>query len=992
MKKRMKWAASLRFQMILLMSVLVCLQSVVLAAALLFTDVYTRLDAEAFRFFQNDSVERQESFNAQAGSIVKNLAGVTLTFSDHMLANAEQKNKQLGSLYMDDAFFHEFAMDGTEYLISLIDDNLITGAFLLLNGSNADKENPNAHSAIYIRNSALKDSGSGNQSLLMEVGPIEISKKYQIATGVNWDLDMVFDMERPEKYAFYFNPIQASEQYPKSEIERYGYWSPPFILLGDNQQVICYTMPLLDSSGTAYGVIGVEISLTLIKQSYLPNTNMPFNNSFYAVMPLNEKELDTGWIIPGGPTAQVYLRQTANLSLDTVQGTANLFSTTLPKLGAMYCSRNVLTLYSRNSPFFNERWALVGFVSKDVLHETSTGIRKTLTLTIWLTTILAFFAILLLAFISTRKIVGLSKYLGSFSSATEVHFNKTGLLEIDELTMALERLNKNVIYASKRMSKILEMTSLPLGGFELSADSEYVFLTEYIYILFGIDQAKSVSKEEWAQLYLRLTEYPESNYENVYRYAMSGESRLKWLRIMQTETETEVTGVILDVTKDIEERHRLLHELDYDALTRLYNRSAFKREVLRKLEEAPDKIGVLIFSDLDNLKYVNDTYGHDMGDRLIINAGEMFRSFEPYGGVVSRISGDEFAIYIHGYDSQEEARALIDDVYEKNSKYMLTTADGKQQKIRYSSGIAWYPKDSDDVQQLLKYSDYAMYEAKHNSKGSLFEFDIESYTKNIYVLENREAINKLLDEGLIRFAYQPIVDLKTGQIFGYEALMRSLYANFHSPYEILTVAAAQSKLGQLERLVFMKVFQEIKKYQDQLQNVKVFINSIPNQQLTGSEHFQLKQNYSEFFSQIVIEITEDEVIDTVKLQNKIELLHESDMQIAIDDFGTGYSNEIRIFSVQPHVVKIAMELIRDIDISLDKQKLVQNIVSFCKPKGIKTIAEGVETADELETVIKMEMDYVQGYFTGRPEFHLQEIKPDVQALILALNEKYHHTL
>jgi diguanylate cyclase (GGDEF)-like protein len=120
----------------------------------------------------------------------------------------------------------------------------------------------------------------------------------------------------------------------------------------------------------------------------------------------------------------------------------------------------------------------------------------------------------------------------------------------------------------------------------------------------------------------------------------------------------------------------------------------------------------------------------------------MFREFTKYGGVVSRISGEEFAIFLYGCSSKEEARALIRKLYRASERFSLLAPDGSEQKIRYSSGIAWYPDDSDNLTDLLKLSDYAMYEAKQNQKGTAFEFNPESYEKNALPPENRGTTDK----------------------------------------------------------------------------------------------------------------------------------------------------------------------------------------------------------------------------------------------------------
>lgn len=978
-----KKSLSLRIQIFGWMALLVLLQSGALLSALSFSNVFMMLDAEAFRLFSSATATRGQAYNASVSEVVANMASQTEQVGQVLQSITAESGIEANSLYADPATYDKAVDAGVEALMSLLGSARVSGAFIVFAQQEDEMTSEDhTHAAIYIRNTATGDYGGSASSYQLEVGPSAVSQRYKLANSINWQLSMRIG----QGSSFYHKPVWAAQQYPGAEWERYGYWSTPFVILDDNQTIVSYTMPILDADRSLYGVLGIEISSSLLAQYYLPSTDIPYNNSFLAVASLKDNVMDLSWFIPNSPLAQVHLQQEGSLTFSPVAGT-NLYKTDLTSLGAMYCAVEPLVMYSRNSPFYDESWVLVGFVPQTVLHETSSGIRNTLFLSIIATTTVAFAAIILMTFLITRKISGLSRYVRSLSPYMDIHFTRTGIKEIDDLTAAVEMLNKSVMNASQTTSKILELSLMPIGGFEVANATQHVVLTEYIYRLMGIEPGKQVTRDEWARFYEKLVEDPAPEYENVYRVAR--DSRVQWLRIHVAQTETGIVGVVMDISKDIEERRRLAHELDYDMLTHLYNRVAFKREVFHRITKEPDKIGVMIFSDLDNLKYINDTYGHEMGDRLIIRAGEMFAEFERYGGIASRISGDEFAVYLHGYETKNEARVIVSGQYEKNESFYLHTPDGTDQKIRFSSGLAFYPDDSDNVTDLLKLSDFAMYEAKHNRKGSLFEFNSESYRQNAYLLENREAINRLLDEALIRFAYQPIVDARSGEIYAYEALMRPLLHNFKSPVEILSVAAAQSKLSQLERMVIRSAFEEVFSYHNVLGDRKIFINSIPSQKLGLEDLAYLEARFSQIFGNVVVEITEAENDSPQQFADKLSFIRKHKIGLAIDDFGSGYSNEVRILSLEPDIVKIDIQLISHIDMDVDKQKLVNNLISFCHPKNIRLVAEGVERREELHKLIELDIDYIQGYYTGKPKFGLYPIEPEVTEEIVAMRRELH---
>ena len=978
----MKKAFTLRSRIILLMALLLLVQGIWLLLSLYISDAFFMLDAEAFSLFTHTTQWRADTISSAAGNIAVNIPQHAEALSSDLVRLSKQSNSQANKIYLNDRLYEQAVLSGTDSLLKLLSGYDVTGAFFMLNQSNVNKSDTGSHSAVYIRNSTPGIIGTDNY--LLALGSAAVSRGYTINRSHNLVADIYLDSS---EYAdFYNKPVAAVSETGSDGITNFGYWSPPFDILGDNQPVVVYTVPLVDDSGNAFGVLGVEISVPYFVDRYLPNSNMPYQNIFYSVGFSSGSMSDIEWIIPGGALAQTHLTNSSVVMSDVSlhNPEPGLKQTTLEPLGEMYCSVTALNMYGENSSFADDRWSVVGFVPQNVMHESSANVRSVLILNFIIVILLGVVSIFLLAYFSTRKISHLSKYIEQLAPFQEIEFDPTGMREIDDLTSALKTFNHSIINSSKTTSKILALTLLPIGGFEISEDIGYAVLTEFVYSIINKKPGSTVSKTEWAEIYKQLTAFPAAGYENIYKYEDSSQTETKWLRILSAPTETGMVGVILDVSKDLEEHRRLAHELDYDALTHLYNRTAFKREAYMKILGNPNKVGAMIFSDLDNLKYINDTYGHDTGDRLIVQAGDMFRQFEAHGAVVSRISGDEFAMYLHGYDSVSELRDLVEKQFREYINYHLDIPDdGSSQRIRSSSGLAWYPDDSDNITDLLKLSDFAMYEAKHTRKGSLLEFSRESYDKNIYLLENREAISKLIDDELINFAFQPIVDARTGQIFGYEMLMRPMHESFNSPKEILSVAAAQSKLGQLERLVMFKALQAAQEQLVKNDSIKFFINSIPSQILNEADQNFLETSYFPMFKNILFEITEEEHNSPQQLSNKVSFMTRNGIMIAIDDFGAAHSNDIRI---NPNIIKVDMSTVQQISQNPDKQKLMENLIEFYHPKNIKIVAEGVEEYNDLAKLIELGVDYVQGYYLKRPAFELEPLDKNILDQIHQLNE------
>lgn len=183
-----------------------------------------------------------------------------------------------------------------------------------------------------------------------------------------------------------------------------------------------------------------------------------------------------------------------------------------------------------------------------------------------------------------------------------------------------------------------------------------------------------------------------------------------------------------DLTHAIKALNEQVHyQLDYDTLTGLSSRTAFYRKSDELIAACEGKIGGLLFIDVDNLKYVNDTYGHEYGDLYLTTAGEVFTDIATHNGVAGRMSGDEFAIFIHGFDTQEDLRSWVREKLEKSKTAFINLPNKKTYNVGFSSGLAWYKQDSKDVKELVKFADFAMYEAKHSRKGSMREFNRITY-------------------------------------------------------------------------------------------------------------------------------------------------------------------------------------------------------------------------------------------------------------------------
>ncbi len=443
-------------------------------------------------------------------------------------------------------------------------------------------------------------------------------------------------------------------------------------------------------------------------------------------------------------------------------------------------------------------------------------------------------------------------------------------------------------------------------------------------------------------------------------------------------------GLDFLITQAFQCKKQIEHGRDHDAETGLLNRKGFIRGVYDLIHDRPNKVGVLFCCELDNIKYINDAHGYDSGDLYIEKVVEVLRTCEGNAGLLARLGGNEFAVYAHGFETEDDAYGFARDNFKNlfNTRVSLPDAEVK---IRASCGVALYPHDATTSDVLMNYASHAMFEVKSFNRGTIMRFSPEIYRTKASLLGRQERLDELIEGKLLHFAFQPIVSLRDGAVTGYEALMRPTTADFSGPLDILSLAEAQSKLRQLERVTFEVIFEWIYRNQCGLGERKIFFNTISTHYLDSAELRAIHPQYETISRHMVFEILETAAVENMLARKVDALRRELPALIAIDDFGSGHSNALRLINISPDILKIDRFFIKSIDRApATKKELLSNILTYCRAKGILTLAEGVETPDELACVMRMGFDYAQGFYLGRPELEPAEIPPPVKAEIAAL--------
>lgn len=535
------------------------------------------------------------------------------------------------------------------------------------------------------------------------------------------------------------------------------------------------------------------------------------------------------------------------------------------------------------------------------------------------------------------------------------------------------------------------MASVEIGGYELRFDTGSVFYTENFFSILGIPLSAELPMniEKFREI---LKEYTE---KNLYK-TKSGSTKLYCIRIpekgvryvrMEVKNENWVQiGLVEDVTVSMRERLRIEHERDYDTLTGLYNRRAFKRESesifgrRKKIRHA-----AFIMLDLDNLKYINDTFGHDWGDEYIRQAGMCLEEGTPKGTLCAHISGDEFNILFYGYESQNAIRKEISKLKREISSRIIRLPNGQEFHLSISGGIAWYPEDSNSLGVMRKHADFAMYQVKQTDKGRIAEFDQKAYEEKYRDSQIRKEFHRFVKEELVTYYFQPIISAKTGKIEAYEALMRANLPILKRPDVVMKIAREEGALREIERMTMFRAteaFADLREKKRIKGDALLFINSIASQHMAAKDEIEFNNRYAKLQKQIVIEITEEESIDYHALETKKNALG-FEGAFALDDYGSGYSNEKSLLDLAPKYIKVDLSIIRDIDTDPDKQQIVENIVAYAHKRDMKIVAEGLETPEEIQKVLELEVDLLQGFYLARPEPVPGNINEDALKIIAA---------
>ncbi|HEY9702326.1 MAG TPA: EAL domain-containing protein, partial [Allocoleopsis sp.] len=437
-----------------------------------------------------------------------------------------------------------------------------------------------------------------------------------------------------------------------------------------------------------------------------------------------------------------------------------------------------------------------------------------------------------------------------------------------------------------------------------------------------------------------------------------------------------IDSVIRDITAQKLAQEQLIHDALHDALTGLPNRNLFMDRLEQKIKHSkrhPQYLFAVFFIDLDRFKMVNDSLGHGIGDEFLQQVAKMLESCLNSADTVARFGGDEFTILIDDIQEANEALIIADRILNKFSKTFLV----KDQTIFSSAsiGIVIANKDYDNGTDLLRDADIAMYRSKELGKGRYCLFDQEMYEQNLKIIQIDKDLRYALKRNEFKLNYQPIIDLKTNELAGFEALIRWYHPErgLIPPDQFIPIAEDTGLIVAIGHWVLQEACQQLRIWQTQFpkaESLKMSINIASGQIRSPDLLEKLDKVIAETgidSSKISLEITETTMINQgEETIIKLEQLRDRNIHLSLDDFGQGYSSLSYLHRFPVNTLKIDRTFVDQMSLGGQNMAIVRTIIILAHTLNMEVVAEGVETQTQARILTDLGCEFGQGYLFSRP--------------------------
>ena len=436
---------------------------------------------------------------------------------------------------------------------------------------------------------------------------------------------------------------------------------------------------------------------------------------------------------------------------------------------------------------------------------------------------------------------------------------------------------------------------------------------------------------------------------------------------------TDVTQNI-EVSELVKKQSKLLqHRANHDELTNLANRAQFQEQLTTAISVAKKEGSsfALLFLDLDHFKDINDSLGHDIGDRVLQEFSKKLGKCIRAQDTIARLGGDEFTVILHNISKRSDIAMVADKIIDA-MKIPVKIASNMLH-ITTSIGISIYPEHAQNKAGLLKFADTAMYKAKDQGRNNyqIYSSDMSQHAYKKVILEN--SLRVAIKEEQFHVYYQPQIDARYGKVTGMEALVRWKHPKLGivSPADFIPLAEELGFIVQIDRLVMKQAMQQFSKWhKEKLSPGRLSLN-LAMAQLQEEDFssflFETMHKYDFKKEWLELEVTETQVMQNPEYSIKLlENIHSHGIRISVDDFGTGYSSLSYLKKLPLNKLKIDKSFIDDIPKDEDDIAITKAIIALAKSLNLELIAEGVEIKEQKEFLLENGCNSIQGYFYSKP--------------------------
>lgn len=534
------------------------------------------------------------------------------------------------------------------------------------------------------------------------------------------------------------------------------------------------------------------------------------------------------------------------------------------------------------------------------------------------------------------------------------------------------------------------LDNAPLGIWMLEADGRARFVNKGYCLAIGIPEQKFLAVRHYAEVMPPSTiascmktdeeclaqDGPHLSWEWV-PFVDGCDHLLEITKVRLLNKDASVRGLIgisADVTERKEHEKQLEHIAHYDSLTGVPNRVLLADRLSQALARTKREKGLMAvcYLDLDGFKPVNDTYGHETGDLVLIEITRRIKEVIREDDTVARLGGDEFVVLLVGLDVPEECVGSLNRLLE--AIHQPIEIQGKLLHISASIGVSLYPEDEQDADTLLRHADQAMYIAKQSGKNRYHLFDAANDLRARSHHELLQQIRYGLAHGEFELYYQPKVEMSTGRLVGVEALIRWHHPKrgLLLPGEFLRVIENTELEIELGDWVFANAFQQLQRWRLLGQDCEVSVNASAYHLQSANFVSKLKALMQHCCPQtchrcVQIEVLETAALDDIaRVSDIIKACREFGVGFALDDFGTGYSSLTYLSNLDVDTLKIDQSFVRGMLEDKGDHAIVQGIIALAKAFERDIVAEGVENDAHYHALLQMGCEVGQGYGIARP--------------------------